>query len=152
MSEKTKENKNEEPKTKKLPEINVKRKRNNFVTIGFRGGISVRIDPGNTRIKDQEVLKCIADKKLNISWLAFIKNGVHEIVSGKEEKTDKDTGVFTAMNADDAIALVRETFSIPALELMSGDEASKKNRKTVLASIDDQIKEIKEDDEDKDKK
>jgi len=135
MSDKTEE--------KKLPEIWVKRNKANFVTIGFKGEISVRINPGLTCVKDQDVLKCIADPKLNINWKAFITNKVHELVSGKEAKSKKETTVFTAMTADDAIKMVKETYSIPALEQLASEEQSSKSRKSVLSAIDDQVTEMK---------
>jgi len=132
-----------ETKEKKLPEINVVRDKANLVTIGFKGELSVKVYPGNNRIKDQEVLKAIADPKINGNWKAFIDNKVHKIVTGEsKDKTEKTTSVFTAMKADDAITTVRETLSIPALEAMRADESAKGSRKTVLAAIEDQIKEL----------
>jgi len=124
-------------------ELFVKRNKNNMVTIGFRGSDRVQIFPGLNRITDEKILKLIDDAEVNKTWLAFINNGTHEIVSGKTPSSKSTTSVFTAMASDNAIDMVKNTYSIPALEKMYSDEESKKSRKSVLTAIQAQIEEMK---------
>lgn len=124
-------------------EIWVKRNKENFVTICFIGELKIRVNPGVNRIKDPDILACIADEKLNMGWKAFLSNRTHELISGREEKSQEATTVFTAMAPDNALDLIKETYSVPALEIMYADEESKKARPIILNALLGQIQKMK---------
>lgn len=125
------------------PELWVKREKSNFVTIGFKGEISVKVYPGLNRIKDPVILAAIENDEINANWKVFIEKGTHKLVSGNQQKSKSKTSVFTAMANDDSISMIKETYSIPALEQLYSDEQTKKARPGVLNAIQDQIKEVK---------
>lgn len=133
-----------EQKTKELPkELLVKRSKLNLLTLPLCHKVAAQFFPGVNRITDPEVIQYLHDKKYNHGWLAQLESGALEILSGPAEKEPEvKTFVFTAMNASQAIEVVRGTFSIAALEKMSIDEQSSKDRKTVQDAIKDQIKTV----------
>ncbi len=60
------------------------------------------------------------------------------------EKSEQDYVKITDLNADEAIDMVADTFSLDLLNEFKADEQADKNRKTVLEAVDTQIKELTE--------
>lgn len=133
----------------KLPkEMLIKRHKVNILTLCLKGDKKLMLFPNVNRVTDPEIIELLHNDKYNHGWKAQLENKACELLSGKEEGAPtKNTTVFTAMTAEQAIKLVRETLSIPALEQMSIDEQGKKDRKTVQDAIADQIKFIKSEDQ-----
>ncbi len=148
------------PEKKAPKEIWVKRNKLNLVTINFKNEMKLMVFPGITRITEEShpgIIACIEDGAKNKAgiaqnhaWVAFLENKTHELVTGKASGSKKKTSVFTAMDPDGALAIIKETYSIPALEQMANDESHKKARQSVLDAIGAQIEYMKDPDAGKD--
>ncbi|MCT6926160.1 hypothetical protein [Metasolibacillus sp.] len=91
----------------------------------------VKVIPGANTLTEDEFAAFVQHPI--VEWL--IDNG--EIIIPEGQAEDNATSL-KELNADDAIKLVKDTFSIEFLEQFKVDE----DRKTVLAAIDAQIAEI----------
>ncbi len=100
-----------------------------------RHAAGVMVIPGVNTIEDAE-FENFSKHPLIISLIRSGEIVVPEGISENKAQSLKD------LNADDAIELVKDTFSVEYLESLKVDES----RKTVLAAIDAQIKAIVEGD------
>lgn len=107
--------------------------------------IGVRLVPGVNKLlafqdkKFEEALEHKLNKHL-------VDTGEIVIVQGaKKEKADS----ISALNAENAIDLAKDTFSLETLEEFSKEEEAGKKRKTVLEAIQEQVEAIKNPPEDK---
>lgn len=127
-----------EKATLELPEeLILKRKKKNPFTFAGQNGSKVLVYPGVNRYTVKKDIEVILTHH---AYPALIESGTHEEMAEIPKKPGNNTNVFTAMSAEKAINLVKETMSIAALEQMQSDEAAHKNRKTVIGVIEDQIK------------
>ncbi len=88
----------------------------------------VKVIPGTNTLQEAEYLAFITHPIIK----SLIKSGEIVVPEGQNTASLKD------LDADEAIKLVKDTFSIEFLEKFKEDE----KRKTVLAAIDAQIAEI----------
>jgi len=89
----------------------------------------VKVIPGANTLQEAEYMAFVAHPIIK----GLIKSGEIVVPEGQKTASLKD------LDADEAMKLVKDTFSIEFLEKFKEDE----KRKTVLAAIDAQIAEIK---------
>jgi hypothetical protein len=112
----------------------VKRKKANLYSIE-----GIKLYPGNTKLTDEQ-----AELIFNTpAWKAQVAAGVMCKVEALSQDSKEETGDIAKMNAQDAIAVIQDTFAIPHLQEMLISEQDNKSRITVIRAIEDQIKEIK---------
>lgn len=122
----------------------LKRTLPNILRIKGDGGLSVRINPGMNDVTKPEHLKLLEKSALHNE---LVEKGLHVIVKTPSGKADvpgeSAAGSITEMNAKSAVAVIKETLSIPTLEEMQEQEEAGDGRKTVLKAIDKQIEEMR---------
>lgn len=101
--------------------------------------IGVRLIPGVNKLLSHQVksFEKASGHKLN---KLLIESGEIEVVGRDGE--DPENANFADLNADQAIALANETFTLDLLEEFKEQEQSGKKRSTVLKAIDEQIAEL----------
>jgi PHD/YefM family antitoxin component YafN of YafNO toxin-antitoxin module len=105
--------------------------KNSSVRVISVGG--VRLLPGANHVNEKDIkdLKTLEHALKNHKDLSEVKVKVED---------DLAKTLLGAMKAEDAIALVKETFESDKLKQLLEEESSEKNRKGVLAAIKEQIK------------
>jgi len=103
---------------------------------------TVRVLPGVNDIKEKD-WNHFKSHPLNAE---LVKSGEIFELGGESdsEKSEQDYVKITDLNADEAIDMVADTFSLDLLNEFKADEQADKNRKTVLEAVDTQIKELTE--------
>lgn len=105
--------------------------------------------PGITELKNEADIKLV---QKHPTYQALLKAGVmieldekpiSSVAAGDDVNKKESTSDITEMNARSAIAIIQETYSIVILEDMHAREVEAKGRKSVLNTIEDQIKEMR---------
>lgn len=96
--------------------------------------IGTRLEPGMNELPEKEAVKFTVafENPLNKHLL---QDGEIEIFKDQEDSSP----AFNQLTADRAIELIKATSDITLLEEFRADEASNKNRKTVLEAIGSQV-------------
>jgi len=103
---------------------------------------NVRVLPGVNDLKEKDWNHFKAHP-LNAE---VVKSGEVVVLKGEEseEQPGTDDLKISDLNAEEAIEMVEDTFSLELLEEFKADEQASKKRKTVLDAIEAQIKELTE--------
>lgn len=119
----------------------VKRNKANITKIEgkfFYPGNNVINKEDEEKFTDNEYFQQLLETKINgIPIHEIVAEGEAKVVSSEKGEVYSD---LAGMNAKNAIGVVKETYSIPALEKMAEEE----DRSSVIKAIDKQISKIRE--------